>query len=83
VGRNTARGFNFASFDVRLSRSFPLSEHWRLKVLVESFNTLNRANWSLPNNVIGNGVGTPLATFGRATAVYDPRQVQVGMRITW
>lgn len=81
VGRNTGRGFDFLSFDVRLSRGFALTERWKLEALVESFNTTNHANWSLPNNVIGNGLGAPLPTFGRATAAFDPRQVQVGLRL--
>jgi hypothetical protein len=83
IGRNTARGFDFASFDLRVSRTFRMTERWRVQALVESFNTLNRANWTLPNNVIGSGSGAPLATFGRATAAYDPRQVQVGLRLSF
>ena len=77
LGRNTGRGFDYAAFDVRLSRTFRLSEHLQLKALVESFNTLNRANWSLPNNIAG------ASGFGLATAAYDPRQVQTGLRLTW
>lgn len=83
VGRNTGVGFNFLSLDVRLSRSFRLTERWRLQALAESFNTLNRANWALPNNIIGSGVGPPLPSFGRATAAYDPRQLQIGVRVNF
>ena len=81
VGRNTGVGFGFASLDLRLSRTFRLNERWRLQALLESFNTLNHSNWQLPNNIIGSGVGAPLATFGKPTAVYDPRQLQGGLRI--
>jgi hypothetical protein len=38
-------------------------------------------NRALPNNLIGTGTGAPLASFGRATAVYDPRQLQTGLRL--
>ena len=79
VGRNSGSGFDFSSLDLRLSRRFGLSEKMSLEFLVEGFNVLNRSNLSVPNNVIGVGV-TPLPTFGRATAAFDPRQFQLGMK---
>ena len=83
VGRNTGLGFNFASLDARLTRSFRITERIRLDALAEGFNTLNRVNPTLPNNIIGAGSGTPLASFGRATAVFDPRQLQFGFRMNF
>jgi hypothetical protein len=41
---------------------------------VESFNTLNRTNRAAPNNVLG-------PSFGQATAVFDARQIQLGLRL--
>lgn len=83
VGRNTGAGFDFASLDVRLSRFFHVTERLQLQALLESFNTLNRANWALPNNTIGSGIGAPLPSFGKPTSVYDPRQLQLGLRVTF
>lgn len=80
VGRNTGRGFDFSSLDLRLNRQFHLTEHVHLEVLVEGFNVLNRSNFSVPNNVFGTGQ-TPLATFGQPTAAADPRQFQLGLRL--
>jgi hypothetical protein len=80
VGRNTGRGFGYASLDVRLSRRVMLKEGWAAEFLVESFNTFNRANWMVPNQVFGPGM-TPLASFGRATAAADPRQIQAGLKL--
>ncbi|HVG28758.1 MAG TPA: TonB-dependent receptor [Pyrinomonadaceae bacterium] len=82
VGRNTGRGFSFASLDLRVSRRIKLSERVRVEAIVEGFNVLNRANLSVPNNVFGTGA-TPLATFGQPTAAFDPRQVQVGLRLNF
>jgi hypothetical protein len=79
VGRNTGRGFDFSSLDLRLSRRFKFNERMNLELLVEGFNVLNRANYSVPNNVFGTGL-TPLASFGRPTAAFDPRQIQLGFR---
>jgi hypothetical protein len=80
VGRNTGRGFDFASLDLRVSRRFRLTERMDLQLLAEGFNVLNRTNFGVPNNTYGSGVN-PLATFGRPTAAFDPRQFQFGMKI--
>ena len=82
VGRNTGTGFDFASFDLRLSRRFRLTEHVGLDVLAEGFNIFNRANFGVPNNTFGPGT-TPLATFGQPTAAFDPRQFQFGLRLSF
>ncbi|HKR66467.1 MAG TPA: TonB-dependent receptor, partial [Thermoanaerobaculia bacterium] len=75
VGRNTGKGFDFASLDLRLSRTFALGNSMSIEALVEGFNVLNRANRQVPNNIITS------PTFGQATAVNDPRQVQLGLRL--
>jgi hypothetical protein len=82
VGRNAGKGFDFASLDLRLSKSFRAQERLALEVLVESFNTLNRANFQLPNNTFGSAI-TPLASFGRPNAAADPRQIQFGLRVAF
>jgi len=82
VGRNTGRGFDFASFDLRLSRRFRLTERVGLDVLAEGFNLFNRANFGVPNNTFGSGA-TPLATFGQPTAAFDPRQFQFGVKVSF
>jgi hypothetical protein len=83
LGRNTGVGFNYASLDVRLSRTLAITERTQLQLMAESFNTLNRTNRAVPNNVIGSGIGPPLATFGRETAAFDPRQIQLGLRFSF
>jgi hypothetical protein len=75
VGRNTGRGFDYRSLDLRLSRTFPLTSHVSIETLVDAFNVLNRANYQVPNNIITS------PTFGKPTAVNDPRQLQLGVRM--
>ncbi len=82
VGRNTGRGFDYASLDLRLSRRFRLTERVELQLLAEGFNVLNRSNFGVPNNTYGSGV-TPVATFGQPTQAFDPRQFQLGMRLNF
>ena len=82
VGRNTGRGFDFASLDLRLSRRFRFTERVGLEVLAEGFNVLNRANLAIPNNTFGTGAA-PLLSFGQPTAAFDPRQFQFGLRLSY
>jgi hypothetical protein len=82
IGRNTGVGFNSASLDLRLNRRFDLKDHFKVDVIAESFNTLNRTNPQFPNNTFGTGV-TPLASFGKATNAADPRQIQFGLKLAF
>jgi hypothetical protein len=82
VGRNTGRGFDFASFDLRLSRRFRVTERVSLDLLAEGFNLFNRANYGVPNNTFGPGVA-PLGSFRQPTAAFDPRQFQFGMKLSF
>jgi len=75
VGRNAGEGFDYQSVDLRLSRSFSLGQRVSLEALIDAFNVLNRANYQVPNNVFGS------PTFGKPTAVNDPRQLQLGVRL--
>jgi hypothetical protein len=81
VGRNSARGFGSATLDVRLSRTVPLGG-LQLEMIVEGFNVLNRANYLFPNATFGAG-SEPLPSFGRPTDAADPRQVQLGVRVSY
>ena len=82
VGRNTGRGFDFASLDLRVSKRFRLTERFDLQLLAEGFNVLNRSNFGVPNNTFGTGVN-PLPAFGQPTQAFDPRQFQFGMRLNF
>ena len=82
LGRNTGKGFDFASFDLRLSRRFQLAEHLNLELLAEAFNLFNRANFSVPNSTFFAGA-VQSANFGRPTAAFDRRQIQFGFRFNF
>ena len=80
VGRNTGSGFDYVSFDMRLSRRITFTERLSLELLAEGFNLFNRANFGVPNNTFGPGV-TPLPTFRQPTLAFDPRQFQFGLKL--
>jgi hypothetical protein len=75
-------GFDYASFDMRLSRRFRITEHCNLELTADGFNLLNRANYSVPNNTFGSGT-VPLPTFRQPTQASDSRQFQFGVRMNF
>jgi hypothetical protein len=80
LGRNTGRGFDYASLDLRLARRFKLSERLGLEAIAEGFNVLNRPNFQTPNNTLRPDT---LSTFGRPGAADSPRQIQLGLRLNF
>lgn len=85
IGRNTGTGFDFFALNARLSRTFVLSERWRLEAIGEAFNALNHRNDMIPNGTWGTGPypQTPSASFGQSTAVGDARSVQLAARLSF
>ena len=83
IGRNVGTGNDFFSVSSRISRTFALSERWRMEVMAESFNALNHRNNLTKNGTFGTGAYPllPLPTFGQVTAVNDPRSVQLALRL--
>jgi hypothetical protein len=74
--RNAARGPNFYQLDLGLSKSFGLP--WResaLELRFEAFNVFNRTNFRAPAANRSN------ANFGTTTATFDPRQIQLGVKL--
>jgi hypothetical protein len=53
--------------------------------MAEGFNALNHRNDLIPNGTFGPGIYpvSPLATFGQATAVGDPRTLQLALRVSF
>jgi hypothetical protein len=85
LGRNTGIGFDYLALDARVSRNFRVTERLQLTGLVEAFNLLNRTNKMIPNNIFGNGPypQSPAPLFGTPTAVGDPREIQLALRLTF
>ena len=85
IGRNAGIGFDFFAINARLSRIFSLTDRVKLEGMAEAFNSLNHRNDMIPNATWGTGTypTTPNTTFGQATAVGDPRNIQLGARINF
>jgi hypothetical protein len=86
IGRNSGIGFDFFSLNARLSRTFAITERVKLEGIAEAFNALNHRNDAIPNGTFGTGridLAPTNSAFGQATAVNDPRSVQLAARISF
>jgi hypothetical protein len=95
AARNTGLGPDFFSFDMRLSRSFKISDRGNVQFLAEGFNLFNRTNFASVNNVVGPAFGllpgfTTFNVKGNSalpataplgfTSAFPMRQLQLGLR---
>jgi len=77
AGRNSLLGPGYSSFDISLLRRFTLPERATLTLEAQSFNLLNRPNFSLPS---------PFAdqpSFGIISSASDPRELQFAARVSF
>jgi len=75
--RNNVRGPVFWQIDFAMSKHFALSGSSDLEFRLEAFNLLNRTNFRPPNGNRSAGA------FGTITSTYDPRQLQVGLKVNF
>ncbi len=82
IERNAGVGSDFFSLSLRLSRSFHV-RRVELQGIAEAFNLTHQRNVITRNTNFGSGAypGSPLSNFGQATAVGEPRSVQLGFRV--
>jgi hypothetical protein len=88
LGRNMGRTHSFASVDLRLTRVIRFGERFRLDLIAEGFNLLNRFNEGSASpfftdvNATGQRAGNG-RFYSRSTASYDPRQFQFGAKFSF
>lgn len=93
--RDTFKGDSFQSVDLRISRVFKITEKLSLQGLAESFNTMNTVNvrffnttYTAPDFIPVGTPGTfregsPNPNYGTPRAIFNPRQIQFALRLTW
>ena len=67
--------------DMTMSKSFHITERFRLETRVEAYNAFNHLNWENPGVDFNNQ-----ATFGRVTrrhVAYTGREIQYGLRLVF
>jgi hypothetical protein len=96
AGRNIGLGPAYVSGDLRLARRFPFGLEGRRSVefTAEMFNVLNHTNFKSVNNIVGDltlqQLPNPITGFRgdptdplAFTSAYDPRQMQIGLKISY
>ncbi|MGH8248823.1 MAG: TonB-dependent receptor, partial [Gammaproteobacteria bacterium] len=95
AGRNTGRGPDYYSFDLRLARKVPLGDRFSMEWIAEGFNLFNRTNFKAVNRTVGSFVfpfptfrvsgikGRPSTEFLGFTDAYDPRQFQLALKFNF
>ena len=101
--RNTFKGDTYQTVDMRVSRSFTITEKTHLEAIAEGFNLLNTLNVHFYNTAYGAAdfcqfdptatgcagatafyrEGSPNPSYGTPRAIFNPRQVQFALRLTW
>jgi hypothetical protein len=83
IGRNTFRGDDFFTIDLRLRRRFRPTEHLSLEISADLFNLLNRVNVTDFSTVYGQPTLSlpPVSSFGSPLAVANAFQTQLGLRV--
>jgi hypothetical protein len=85
LGRNTLRGPMYASVDLRVARLFKLGERVSSEFTVDFFNVLNRVNIKDLNTVYGSFDlrVPPVPSFNTPRDVFNPRQIQFGLKLNF
>ncbi len=103
--RNTFKGDSYQTVDMRVSRTFTITEKTHLEAMAEAFNLLNTLNIHFYNTAYGaadfcpfaanptavgcpaipSGLreGSPNPSYGTPRSIFNPRQVQLALRLTW
>ena len=76
ASRNPVRGPSFRNVDLTLSRRIGFPAGLGLELRVEAFNLFNTAQFGSPNGVLGS------AAFGTITTAFDPRVIQIAVKLT-
>jgi hypothetical protein len=83
LGRNTFVGPAFVSWDTSLHKKIRITERLGMEFRAEAFNVLNHTNFQLPgaHNATNNRITQ--ANFGQAGTTFNPRQMQLGLKISF
>ena len=82
LGRMALRGPGLTTWDLGLSKGFPLTERFQLKFRAEMFNLLNHPNFAGPAAQLYDSQNRPVGSAGVITQVIgSARQIQFGLKL--
>jgi len=72
----------YKTVDLRISKTFEF-EPVKAELIFEAFNALNWFNATGYNGRMTDAAGNPLASFGKPSGAYAPRQMQLGVKVSY
>jgi len=82
--RNQFVGPSFFGADMTLAKNFALTERFKLRMQWDVFNVFNHTNFELPGaEGAGHNKFNNAGTFGQAGGAFNPRQMQLGLKISF
>jgi len=81
LGRNAFTRPLYFDIDLRIARTFSITERWKLQVIADGFNMLNRFNVSDVSPLCDPISGTCNA--GQPSAAHDPRTFQFALKVSF
>jgi len=75
LGRNTIIGPTYTDLDLVLQRSIDIGEKTKVQLRGEVFNALNHSNYGIVGRILND------PSFGVVQNQFDPRQVQLGLKL--
>ena len=83
LGRNTFVGPSFVGWDTSIHKKIKVTERVNMEFRAEAFNTLNHTNFQLPGAHSATNNRITSSNFGQAGSAFNPRQMQLGLKISF
>jgi hypothetical protein len=86
LGRNTYRVPNYYSLNLGIYKTFKLTERMGLQLRGEAYNLFNHSNYFLNYGGTDSEYGSPVTVqkgYNPSTAVYERRNLQLALRLTF
>jgi hypothetical protein len=82
VGKGALTGPGLFNWDMGLFKNIPITERWHAQLRGEFFNTFNHSNFTSTGNNYPT-INQSSSTFGTITTAYDPRIIQIALKVTF
>lgn len=79
--RNYLRGPGYINLDMAFSKTTAITEKTKLEFRGEFFNVFNHANFMNPSSSFGSNINS--SEFGQITSTFDPRIIQLALRLSF
>ena len=79
--RNTFVGPNYIDWDMSVFKDIQVTEKVKMQFRAEGFNVFNRTNFQLPGANSSSHNRVTSGAFGQSSGTFNPRQLQLGLKL--